>query len=93
MQKLHCRILTSYLIWMPKGEPNRPHHRTKSPASRHVGLLQLGQSSGAVHGGGEKVMQGDGHIGSSFSAGREAINMGDGEGMERDESRMKIQVL
>ena len=49
--------------------------------------------SGAVHGGGEKVMQEVGHIGSSFSAGREAINMGDGEGMESYESGMKIQVL
>ena len=38
-------------------------------------------------------MQEEGHIGSSFSAGREAIDMGDGERMESDESRMKIQVL
>ena len=48
---------------------------------------------GAVHGDGEKVLQGAGQVGTSFSAGREAIDVWDCEGMKSDGIQMKIQWL
>ena len=49
--------------------------------------------SSAVHGDGEKVVQENGDDSRGFGPWGKSFNLGDGQGIERDESRMKIQAL
>ena len=63
-----------------------PNKEAKAGAEGYFNLV-----GGAVHGAGEKKrMQGEGHIGSGFGSGREAVARWDGEGMKSDEIRMKM---